>query len=94
VLLCAVLAFGLLPGADAAVETLAATEVCADVCREHGCTALAHHCTCCMSAAALAPRAFLPELPVASSSDVRYDAHSDRGPPYSGVKPVLPPPIA
>lgn len=64
-----------MPGAEAAVETLAhlvhdghgryseaheetaATEDCADACQEHGCTPLAHHCTCCMATAALAPRA-------------------------------------
>jgi hypothetical protein len=111
-LVCAVLVFGLMPGAEELVESaahllhdghlrhseahdeVAASEDCDSDCKEHGCTALAHHCKCCASASALAPRTPATDRLPRVASQTRYRSVSERGPPNAGVKPFLRPPIA
>lgn len=83
---------GHLPHSDTH-DQVAATEDC-DTADEHGCTPLAHHCKCCVSAAAIPPRGVKPEAEARAPRDLLRLPHNDRGPPNHAVKPYLPPPIA
>jgi len=79
---------------SAAHDEVAAAEDCDSACEEHGCTALAHHCNCCASTSALVPRAPAPDQPAWRAGPLTYRSSSERGPPHTGVKPFLRPPIA
>lgn len=84
---------GHLPHSEAHDE-VAATEACDDS-DEHGCTPLAHHCTCCASVSAVAPiPAPMGTLLRVTLRNEKYRSRAERGPPNHGVKPFLRPPIA
>jgi hypothetical protein len=109
VVLCAAALLGLVPGGEEAVEALvhvvhdghlphsathdeaAEDERCRD--GEHRCTPFDHHCGCCASAAALPTAAPVAAVRRVPASEVAR-APQDRGPPRSGVKPSLRPPIS
>lgn len=74
-------------------DLVAATEDCGDS-DEHGCTALAHHCHCCVSISALPPRLPVLDAHYFPPDREKYRSPQERGPPNAGVKPFLPPPIA
>ena len=74
-------------------DQVAAIEDCDDS-DEHGCTALAHHCTCCASVSAVPPVGPSTPPPRVVALGEKFRSPAMRGPPNDGVKPFLPPPIA
>lgn len=74
-------------------ELVAATEACDDS-DEHGCTPLAHHCSCCLSVSAVPPATPWNQPLRVITRDRRFRSPAERGPPNEGVEPFLPPPIS